>query len=239
MGPDVGGCRSVQKTLQLFLHFPPEIPHHVRTFFLAVRIHAGCGSSNDPCGRNIMIRFFSRSASLIGLCMLALAIGCGGSSKNKSNCDGPCADASKDGSGDVKKDGGTDVVTPLDARTDGLLPDGIAPQSDGATPDAGADVFVPTPDAQPVTPDTAGDTSPTPLSDALVPDAVTPDTQRDTTPVLPDTATDTRDAPVNLDVAVDAAADVGIDAPAIDAAGDANDDGLDADDASDADIDTI
>lgn len=164
--------------------------------------------------------------------MLALTIGCGDSSKKKSNCDGPCADAIRDASGDGKKDGYSDVMLPTDTRP---TPDTLPTQPDTLPPTDAvpADVFVPSPDTTPVTPD-AGDAS---VPDTRLPDTLPPDTAvtPDTIPVQPDTAIPDAgiDAPVNLDTAVDA----DIDAPNGDAALEVGDAFDDAGDASDAEID--
>jgi hypothetical protein len=174
-----------------------------------------------------MTRFLHRSASLVGLCMLALAIGCGGSSKKKVTCDGgSCPEVGKsDASGDAKKDGTGDVMPSEVLPSDALLPDGGLPDTTPVQPDSGTpdgmlgDTSIENPDLPPVSPDTSGDTSPvdTRLPDALLPDSGTQDMQLDTTLVVPDTGTD---SPVILD----AAADTAIDAPAVDSALDAGDD---------------
>ena len=183
-----------------------------------------------------MIRFLHKSASLVGLCMLALAIGCGGSSKKKVTCDGGlCGDAGKDVSGEVRKDGSSDTLAQPDvARPDtGVLPDtNPLLQPDTGVSDAlvvVGDAPSSTPDTQIVTADTGTDglvVTPdtraldTRLADTLV---VTPDTRLADTNVTPttDTASDT---PVNVDAAVDAGHDASVvDANPSDAGGDADD----------------
>ncbi len=186
-----------------------------------------------------MIRFFHRSASLVGLCILALAIGCGDSSKKKVTCDGgPCGDA---GRGDVRDAGrdlsGDTVVQPDVARLDLAKLDTNPQLPDTATDTIPTDTLTDTPPV--TTPDAAGDTIPDTRTDTLLPDTATPD-GRDTLPpqgdtLIPDGGIDT--PIVTTDTAVDTAADAEIDAPVSDASPDVSDDV--SDDATDADIDTL
>lgn len=188
-----------------------------------------------------MIRFLHRSASVVGLCMLALAIGCGSSSKKKVTCDGgPCGDAGKDVSGDVRRDVGGDTVRQLDGVIvdTGVPTDVIPSQHDTGTQildtGVGGDVPGVYPDSRidtgTVTPDTR-------LPDTRLPDGgtVNLDTRPDTTPVQPDTAISDAgiDSPVILDaaddVSPDAADDTAPDAPTADADDDAGADATDAD----------